>query len=89
VAAIHSGGVDQLKKLVPAEMAAQLEGDEAADQLDLLRAMTPTDIKVLGGESDGQTAILKVEGMMDGEAVKGEITLEKMGGRWLATRAAW
>ena len=89
VAAIHSGEVDQLKKLVPAEMAAQLEGDEAAEQLELMRAMTPTDIKILGGESDGRTAILRVEGMMDGEAVKGEITLEKMGEHWLATRAAW
>jgi hypothetical protein len=89
VAAIHSGGLDELKKLVPSEMAAQLESEEASEQLELMRAMTPTDIKILGGESDGRTAVLKVEGVMSGEAVQGEITLEKMGEFWMATRAAW
>jgi len=89
VEALHSGDIERLKTLVPVEMGAQLEGEDALEMIGFMAAMTPTDLKVLGGSTDGQMAILEVEGMMDGEPVKGEVTLEKMGDFWMATKSAW
>jgi len=89
VAAVHSGDLARIKAVVPDELAAQLDGEDATSAIELLAAMTPTDVTVLGGSSDGQTAVLEVEGAMDGEKARGEVTLEKMGGIWVATKSSW
>jgi hypothetical protein len=89
VDAIHSGDIQRLKALVPAEVASQLDGEEAKEEFEFMRTMTPTAIKLLSGSSDGQMALLQVEGVMDGEAVSGEITLERIGEHWTATNASW
>lgn len=89
VKAIHAGDIQGLKKLVPPEMAAELDGPEAAEGMEFMKLMTPTEVKVLGGSSDGQTAILQVEGVMDGERAQGEITLEQQGGLWMAVSSSW
>jgi hypothetical protein len=70
-------------------MKTQLDDDDAKENLAMMQAFTPTDVTILGGSSDGQTAILQVEGTMDGETAMGEITLEKMAGKWMATGSAW
>lgn len=54
-----------------------------------MKSMTPTDLKILSGSSDGKTAILEVEGKMDGEKLRGEITLVKEGEHWMATKTSW
>ena len=89
VAAVHSGDLERFRKLVPEEMMTQLDDEEAKENLAMMQAFTPTDVTILSGSSDGQTAILQVEGTMDGETAKGEITLEKMAGKWMATGSAW
>lgn len=89
VAAIHAGDAEQLKSLVPPEMVTQLEEDDVAEQMAFMQALTPTEVKILSGSSDGETAILQIEGLMDGERAKGEVTLKKMGGHWVPTRSAW
>jgi hypothetical protein len=89
VAAIHSGDPARLKPLVPADMAAQLDQPDAKKDLEMMASLTPTDVRILGGSSDGTTAILKVEGLVDGKKVKGEVTLQKTGGFWLATKSSW
>ncbi len=65
-----------------------LEAD-TKEAIEFLQMMTPSDIKVLSGSSDGGTAILKVEGSMDGEKHHGEITLVKMGELWVTTKESW
>ncbi len=89
VAAVHSGDLKRVRKLVPSEMAGPLEDDDAKDTLAMISGMTPTSVEILGGSSDGQTAMLEVEGMMDGEKVHGTITMEKMSDLWMATGASW
>lgn len=89
VAAVHSGDLARIKALVPAEMAAQLDAEDAKMALELLAAMTPSEVTVVGGSSDGSTAVLEVEGTMDGEKSKGEITLEKVGEHWVARSSSW
>ena len=89
VKALHAGDLAKLKTMVPAEMAAQMDEPDAAEGLEFMKLMTPTDVKILGGSTDGTTAILKVEGMMDGEKVSGEVTMQKMGDRWMSTKSSW
>ena len=80
VEAVHSGDPQRLKPLVSPELAEELE---------LMKSMTPTDLKILSGSSDGKTAILEVEGKMEGETLRGEITLSKEGEHWMATKTSW
>jgi len=89
VAAIHSGDLDELRAIVPADMAEQLSDPAAAEEVEFMRTMTPTEVTILGGSSDGQTAVLQVEGLMDGEEAVGEIELQKMGDFWLPTSSSW
>lgn len=89
VAAIHDGDVEALRAVVPTDMATQLDRDEAQEELEFMRLMTPTEVTVLGGSSDGETAILEVEGVFDGERVSGEVTLARMGDFWIPTESSW
>ncbi len=89
VEAIHSGDLDRLRAIVPADMAAQLSEPGAEEELEFMRMMTPTDVTILGGSTDGTTAVLDVEGSMDGETAKGEITLQKIGEHWLPISSSW
>lgn len=92
VDAVNSGDPERLKPLVSPEMAKMLDTQdpaEVAEELELMKLMNPTDLKILSGSSDGATAILKVEGRMEGEKVRGEITLVKEGEIWLAIKTSW
>ena len=88
VAAVHTGGLDALRKIVPSEMVEQLDAvsaAEAQEQIEFLREMTPTDVKVVSGSIDGEIAILEIEGMIAGEKVTGQITMNRMGEFWVPT----
>lgn len=52
-------------------------------ELELMKLMNPTDMVVTGESSDGETAILMVTGVLEGETAQGEITKTKEMGRRL------
>lgn len=91
--AIHSGDFDRIKALLPDEQAAMLETEEErelfAEDLEFIQAMTPTEIQILGGSSNGETAVLQVTGSFDGETAHGEITMDFMDGHWNNSAASW
>jgi hypothetical protein len=91
--AVLSGDIDKIKGLVPDEQAAMLDDPEIQaafkEDLEFMQAMTPADVVIVGGSTDGEIAILDVTGTMEGEAVKGEVTLTKMGDKWINTGEAW
>jgi hypothetical protein len=90
--AVHAGDMARLKTLMPAEQVAMLDGEDEEqikEDLEFMKMMTPTEIEVVGGSSDGGTAILEVNGTMDGEKVTGEITMAFTDGRWVTADAAW
>ncbi len=89
VKAVHAGDLELLRTMVPAEMAEHFNSEEAKEDLEFMQLMTPTDLTILGGSSDGKTTILYVEGVMDGEKVSGEIELIKEGEHWLARGSSW
>ena len=90
--AVHAGDMARLEALMSTEQAAMLGGEDEEqikEELEFMKMMTPTEIEVLGGSSDGETAILNVTGSMDGQAVRGEITMQFTDGRWVTTDSAW
>jgi hypothetical protein len=91
--AIHSGDPEQIKKFMPAEQAEMFDDPsfkaEFAEDLEFMQLMTPADPVVIGGSSDGETAILQVTATMEGESVNGDITMTKMGDIWVNTDSAW
>jgi hypothetical protein len=91
--AVLAGDMGQLKALMPPEQAAMLDDpanrESFAEDLEFMQMMTPTEVEILDGSSDGETAILHVTGVMEGETVRGEITLTKMDGRWVTTGSSW
>ena len=91
VESIHSGDIEKLKSIVPVEMAAQFDqvsAEEAREEVEFMKLMTPTDVSILSGSSDGETAILKIEGTLEGETVPAEVTMSKMGGFWIPTNTS-
>ena len=83
--AIHSGDLDALRKLVPADMAAMLDEPDAAESLEMMAMMTPQNVRILEGVLNGDEAMLLIEGTIEDEPVTGEITLMRQGDFWLPT----
>ena len=72
-------------------MVEQLDSasaEEAREQIEFMQEMTPTDVKILSGSTDGEIALLEIEGMMDGEKVTGEIEMTRMGEFWMPTKSS-
>lgn len=86
--AIHAADIDALKAMVPAEMSGEFDGPDAKDALEFMALLTPKDIKIVKGSSDGQTAILEIEGTMENQPVSGEVTLVKEGQFWIPTESS-
>lgn len=91
--AIHAGDFDRIKALLTAEQAAILESEEERElfeeDLEFIQMMTPADVEIVSGTSDGETAILQVTGTFDGETAHGEITMNLVDGRWVNTETSW
>lgn len=91
VETIHSGDIEALKSIVPAEMAAQFDQgtvEEAREEVEFMKLMTPTDVSIVSGSTDGETAILNIEGTMEGEKVPVEVTMTRMGEFWIPTNSS-
>lgn len=96
VETIHSGDLERIGKLLPAEMKAMLEqeiagksAEEIAETLELLTLFTPPEVEVVGGSTDGAMAILEVTGSQQGEETTGEITMTLVDGRWVVAGEKW
>jgi len=89
---VHSGDLDALRNIVPPEMAVELDSAspaEAQEQIEFMREMTPTEVRVLSGSTDGEIALLEIEGILDGEKVTGEIEMTLMGAFWMPTKSSF
>ena len=91
VEVIHAGDLEALKTIVPVDIAEQIaasSAEEAKEQIEFMQATTPKDVKIVRGSSEGDVALLEVEGTMDGEAVSGEIEMNRMGDFWIPTKVS-
>ena len=66
-------------------MAAMLDEAGAAESLEMLALMTPRNVRIVNGSLSGDEAFLQIEGTVESEAVKGEITMTRQGEFWIPT----
>ena len=88
VETVHSGDIEKLKRIVPPELATQLDTvspEEASEEIEFMKSMTPTGVAIISGSSDQETALLQIEGLMEGEKIAAEVTMTRMGEIWLPT----
>lgn len=62
---------------------------ELKEQMEMMAAMTPSDIRIVSGTLNAETAVLNVNGMQDGKKQYGTIEMKKKGGVWKITKEDW
>lgn len=62
---------------------------ELKEQMDMMAAMTPSDIRIVSGTLNTDTVVLEVTGMQDGKTQYGTIGMKKKGGVWKITKEDW
>jgi len=83
--AILAGDVKAMRKFVPTKFLPDFDRD-VKEMMELMKSMTATNIKVLGGTIDGNAATLQVEGKLMNEPTKITVTMEKEGNQWKKVR---
>ncbi len=86
-AAMRSGDLEKMKavaapdKRQEMDAAKMAEGDQKA-MLEFMKAMAPTDVKILGGTVDGDSALVDYKGKRSGQPTKGTAELRRVDGKW-------
>jgi hypothetical protein len=86
-AAMRSGDLEKMKavaapdKRQEMEAAKMPEGDQQA-MLEFMKSMAPTDVKILGGTIDGDTALVDYQGKRAGQPTKGTAEVKRVDGKW-------
>jgi hypothetical protein len=86
-AAMRTGDFEKLKAVSSPDKRKEMESTkmEESDKkamLEFLKAMAASDVKILGGTIDGDTALVDYQGKRDGESVKGTAEVKQVGGKW-------
>jgi hypothetical protein len=93
--AIAAGDYEGMKKCMTKESAAGIEKQTKEMNLDpkkgmeMMQAMTPTDLKLTSLKVEGKKAILEATGKVDKEMNKGTIALEQEDGQWKVANQSW
>lgn len=89
-AAILAGDLDAMAALLPPDKAAALakarEQPEFAAQLAFMQAITPRDVRIVGGRQDGERAWLEITATEDGQPRAGTVELRRQDGRWFVVK---
>ncbi|MEP6993749.1 MAG: hypothetical protein ABI968_04430 [Acidobacteriota bacterium] len=93
--AIAAGDADAYAKTMTAEankqMVAQAKemGKTPKDLMELMKIMSPADVKLSDLKVNGKKATMTGIGSMDKEQMKGTIELEEEGGQWKIRTQSW
>jgi|GEM_PF-504660 len=87
--AVQEGDLAGLKKLVTAEVAAMMSEDDAAEMMDMMKAFLPTEVNFLRLAVDGDSAELSLQGVLEGESVKGSGRFVRQKGEWRLEKVSW
>jgi hypothetical protein len=82
----RSGNFDKIKALTPPEDQGQMDGisdEEKKMALEFMKLSTPSNVKIVGGTVDGDTALVDFAGKgEDGAKVKGTAEAKRIDGKW-------
>ena len=92
---VAAGDFEAYKKSMTKEAAQGIDkqtkemGLDPKKGMEMLKAMTPKDLKLTSLKVEGKKATLMATGMMDKEANKGTIALEQEDGQWKVANQSW
>lgn len=87
--ALKSGDIESLKKLISRERVHELEGSNAADILELAKALSPPHVNVTGTYVKGNAATLTTSAVDKGSTMNGIVHLLKENGTWKVYEEKW
>jgi hypothetical protein len=93
--AVAAGDYEGYKKCMTKEAAAGIDkqtkemGLDPKKGMELMKAMTPTDLKLTSVKVDGKKATLDDTGKVDKEANRGTVSLEQEDGQWKVANQSW
>jgi len=93
--AVAAGDFDAYKKSMTKEAAKGIDqqtkemGLDPKKGMELMKAMTPSDLKLTSLKVEGKKATLEATGKVDEEANKGTIALEQEDGQWKVANQSW
>jgi|SRR6266542_3822016 len=92
--AVQAGDFEGYKKCMTKEAAKGIDQQTKEMGLDpkgmeMMEAMTPTDLKLTSLKVEGKKATLEATGKVDNELNKGTISLEQEDGQWKVANQSW
>ena len=93
--AVAAGDFDAYKKCMTKEAATGIDkqtkemGLDPKKGMEILKAMTPTDLKLTALKVDDKKATLEATGKMDKEPNRGTVSLEQEDGQWKVANQSW
>ena len=92
---VEKGDYEGYKKCMTKEAAKGIDqqtkemGLDPKKGMEMMKAMTPSDLKLTSVKVDGKKATLEATGKMDNELNKGTISLEQEDGQWKVANQSW
>ncbi|HKO59138.1 MAG TPA: hypothetical protein VJ276_24945, partial [Thermoanaerobaculia bacterium] len=87
--ALIGGNIPVLRKSVAAERAKDMDSPEFKDQLKLIQAFQPKNVKVTGGAVEGDTATLLATAKDGDGTSNGTIIMVREAGAWKVSKESW
>ncbi len=93
--AVQAGDFEGYKKCMTKEAAKGIDqqtkemGLDPKKGMEMMEAMTPTDLKLTSLKVEGKKATLEATGKVDNELNKGTISLEQEDGQWKVANQSW
>ncbi len=93
--AVAAGDFEGYKKCMTKEAAAGIDkqtkemGLDPKKGMELMKAMTPTDLKLTSLKVEGKKATLEATGKVEKEVNRGTINLEQEDGQWKVAEQSW
>jgi hypothetical protein len=93
--AVEAGDFEGYKKSMTKEAAKGIDqqtkemGLDPKKGMEMMKAMTPADLKLTALKVEGKKATLEATGKVDNELNKGTISLEQEDGQWKVANQSW
>ena len=93
--AVQAGDFEGYKKSMTKEAGAGIDkqtnemGLDPKKGMEILKMMTPADLKYTSLKVEGKKATLEATGKVDGEANRGTIAFEQEDGQWKVANQSW
>jgi hypothetical protein len=87
--ALMSGDKDELRKHLASDIVKEADEETINMVIELTHTTNPTTLKITGSEVKGNEALLKAEGLRDGEKSTGSIEMKLEDGEWKVAKDSW